>query len=76
MIFKNIKNTILVFSENYYCYLNLMFSIFYVFQKKNKEPIIFFLFLRTENDFKKQKPNRILVTMPTDNNPFMLSNTP
>ena len=37
-VFENIKNTILMFFKNCFCYLNLLFSIFFVFfRKKNKK---------------------------------------
>ena len=30
-VFKNIGNTILVFFKNYYCFLNLVFFVFFMF---------------------------------------------
>ena len=53
------ENIILRFSKNCYCYLNLMFSMFFI--TKKKETNVFSLFsclLRTENRFQKQELRR------------------
>ena len=55
IVFENTENTILVFSENCYCYLNLVFSVFFVFFITKKKKVtkrvflifLFSLFLRT-----------------------------
>ena len=36
IIFENIENNILAFSKIYYCYLNLVFSIFFRIKKGTK----------------------------------------
>ena len=61
-VFENTDNTILVFSENCFYSLNLVFSVFSVFYKKKKKKkletkrvlsvfyfFLFSLFFRTEN---------------------------
>ena len=35
-VIENTENTILMFSENCSCYLNIVFSVFYVFENKKK----------------------------------------
>ena len=35
-VIENTENTILVFSENYSCYLNIVFFVFSVFENKKK----------------------------------------
>ena len=67
IVFENIENTVWVFSENCSCSLNLVFSVFFMFsvffnkkyniygETKHVLPFsLFFLFLRTENNTKKQ----------------------
>ena len=48
-VFKNVfeytKNIILLFFEIYFCYLNLMFCVFYVFQNKKQIKHVFRIFL-------------------------------
>ena len=45
-LFENTDNTILVLSKNLSCYLNIMFSVFFMsfITKRNWEPNIFFMF--------------------------------
>ena len=59
-VFETIENVISVFSENYYCYLNLVFYLFFLMffiTKKIGNQTSFFVFflspcfLRTENNF-------------------------
>ena len=60
-VFENIENTVLVFLENCYYFLNLVFYVSFVFFKTKKiwEPNLFFsmfsLILRTENSFSKTR---------------------
>ena len=60
-----------MFSKNCSCYLNLVFSLFFVVFRTNRKRELkvlflfssFSLFLRTENSFHKHKPNnKILVS--------------
>ena len=44
-VFKNIKNTILVLSENCFCYLNLVVSLFFIFFILEKLRCVFPIFL-------------------------------
>ena len=36
IVFENTKNTILVFNKNCFCYLNLVFYLFFMFFKTKK----------------------------------------
>ena len=51
-VFENTKNTILVFFENCYCYLNFMFYVFSMFFKKKKKlgtKLVLIVFIAFEN---------------------------
>ena len=54
---ENTENTIVVFSENCSCFLDLVFFMFFR-TVKNWQTNMFSLFLKTENNFQKQKPTR------------------
>ena len=48
-IFKNIKDIIFVLFENYYCYLNLIFFMLFVFFKIKTKTLVFLILIIFEN---------------------------
>ena len=53
IVFDNTENNILVFSKSTPCYLNLVFSVFFVFFITTKWKPNVFLFFRTKKQFSK-----------------------